>query len=92
MVEITALTVQSLLNPIYQTGNGWVRENECLTGTMKVHHEHACCGVHPTRAPFSVSAGTHDCCDDVSLFSTTTQECCVDPLDSSLSVELLGSC
>merc|ERR1712066_348651 len=60
--QIASNSMASIVNAQYQGANGWDRDAECATGRQQNGGQRACCGVHPTRAPFSRARGLHDCC------------------------------
>lgn len=76
LANIVAGTMGSLVQVNFQGApNGaWDRDAECVTGN-NAGGDRACCGVQPSRAPYSITKGIHDCCNEV-LFNIATHQCC----------------
>lgn len=55
----------------------WDRDASCLTAQNNQPQDRACCGAQPNRAPYSITVGTHDCCNGLNLFNLATHQCCM---------------
>jgi len=63
----------------------WDRDVECVV-TKQPGGQRECCGAHPTRAPFGLSNGIKDCCNNLNLFNIANQQCC----DVTFEVKEIG--
>jgi len=87
LVDIVSNNMGSKTNADFQGAplGTWDRDVECVV-TNAPGGTRECCGAHPTRAPFSVTKGIHDCCNGLNLFNIATHQCC----DVTFDIKLVG--